>query len=263
MKICSFFIIFKPTFTLFSICDILKASILGLKLGDSSMSKATEKAKKRREKILEFMKMSVKKKGYAPTVREICTALSIKSTSTVHKDIETLVKEGYLIKDPAKPRAIAFTEQLKQNSEKPTSSKFNDVEGLEDYDLETVGIPVVGDVAAGEPITSIENIEDYIPIPSRYVDSNSFMLRVRGDSMINAGILNGDLVIVTPQETARNGEIVVAMVESLEYASTVKRFFKENGRYRLQPENDSMSPIYVDDLQIIGKVTGVFRYNVN
>ena len=262
MNLCSYYPLFKPMFTFFTLYGILWIKYTDKELGDANMSKATEKANKRRQKVLDFMRKSVKKKGYAPTVREICNALSIKSTSTVHKDIEKLVQEGYLVKDPAKPRAIAFTDQLKEDN--PSNNHITEkMEGMEDFDMETIGIPVVGNVAAGEPITSIENIEDYVPVPSRYVDSDSFMLKVRGDSMINAGILDGDLVIVTPQETARNGEIIVAMVESLECASTVKRFYREDGRYRLQPENDTMSPIYVNDLQIIGKVTGVFRYNVN
>ena len=217
------------------------------------MSKLKEQDLKERErKILEFMKSEIKQKGYPPTVREICSALGIKSTSTVHKDIESLVKDGFLIKDPSKPRALNIIDDSPS-----TAESYDRVERAD-----VVDIPVVGHIAAGAPILAEQNIEDSFPIPSRYVSRgvDNFMLIVRGDSMIEAGIFDGDYILVEQQNTANNGEIVVAMIDGFESEATVKTFYKEDGHIRLQPENSSMSPIIVNDVQILGKVKGVFRY---
>ncbi len=215
------------------------------------MSKAKDKARAREQRILEFMQAEVRRKGYAPTVREIGTALNIKSTSTVHKDIASLVAQGYIRKDPAKPRALVLTEKGggKQDS------------GFGNVSFEnTVEIPVIGNIAAGTPILADQNIEDTFPMPSRYVEGTNFMLKVRGESMINVGIFDGDLILVEQRETARNGDIVVAMVDGFESEATVKTFYKEEDHIRLQPENDTMSPIIVKDAKILGLVKGVFRY---
>lgn len=210
----------------------------------------------REQKILSFMKEEVKKKGYPPTVREICTALNIKSTSTVHKDIESLVEQGFLIKDPSKPRALMVVDQHPAES-----NSTIDINGGSSYVREDiVDIPVVGRVAAGTPILAEQNIEETFPVPARYAKGNNFMLKVRGESMINVGIMDGDLILVEQQETARNGEIVVAMIDGFESEATVKTFYKESDHIRLQPENDTMSPIIVQDVKVLGKVRGVFRY---
>lgn len=215
------------------------------------MSKAKDKARAREQRILQFMQEEVRRKGYAPTVREIGTALGIKSTSTVHKDIASLVSQGFIKKDPAKPRALVLTE-------KGGGKSGSDI-GNVSYE-NTVEIPVIGNIAAGTPILAEQNIEDTFPMPARYVDGTSFMLKVRGESMINAGIFDGDLILVEQRETANNGDIVVAMVDGFESEATVKTFFKEDGHIRLQPENDTMSPIIVKDAKILGLVRGVFRY---
>lgn len=204
------------------------------------------------------MKKEISTKGYPPTVREICAALGIKSTSTVHKDIETLVKEGYLKKDPSKPRALMVVD--------PSSSAHDSKSaGFSGSSLSpvsaTVDIPIIGRVAAGQPILAEENIEDSFPLPERFVrGGTNFMLRVKGESMIEAGIMDGDLILVQQTEEARNGEIVVAMIDGFESEATVKTYYRENGHIRLQPENSTMSPIIVRDAKIVGKVKGVFRY---
>lgn len=216
------------------------------------MSKAKDKARAREQQILEFMKKEVKKRGYAPTVREIGTALGIKSTSTVHKDIESLASQGFLRKDPSKPRALVLADS--QLSQDPVGN----VNFIPD---DIVELPIVGNIAAGTPITADQNIEDSFMMPARYVSGKTnFMLKVRGDSMVNAGIFDGDLLLVEEAETARNGEIVVAMIQDYESEATVKTFYKEKGHIRLQPENDYMDPIIVKDAKVIGKVKGVFRY---
>lgn len=209
--------------------------------------------KEREQKILNFMKSEIKTKGYPPTVREICTALGIKSTSTVHKDIASLVNQGYLKKDPSKPRALMVVD-TEESSSSP-SPQIN-VEEREDV----IDIPIVGRVAAGTPILAEQNIEETFPIPARYAGGSNFMLRVRGESMINVGIMDGDLILVEQQNTARNGEIVVAMIDGFESEATVKTFYNEGDHIRLQPENDTMSPIIVKDVKVLGKVKGVFRY---
>ncbi len=216
------------------------------------MSKAKEKARAREQKILNFMKEEVKRRGYAPTVREIGTALGIKSTSTVHKDIESLVAQGFVRKDPSKPRALVL---VGANSER---ENFANVSPIPDNIVE---LPVLGSIAAGSPILAEENVEDSFMMPARYVNGKTnYMLKVRGESMINAGIFDGDLLLVEQAETARNGEIVVAMIQDYESEATVKTFYREKGHIRLQPENDTMEPIIVEDAKILGRVKGVFRY---
>ena len=210
--------------------------------------------KDREERILNFMKSEIKTKGYPPTVREICTALGIKSTSTVHKDIASLVDQGYLKKDPSKPRALMVVDM--DDASPSASAPQVNVEEREDI----VDIPIVGRVAAGTPILAEQNIEETFPVPARYAGGSNFMLRVRGESMINVGIMDGDLILVEQQNTARNGEIVVAMIDGFESEATVKTFYHEGDHIRLQPENDTMSPIIVKDVKVLGKVKGVFRY---
>lgn len=204
----------------------------------------------REQMVLDYIRTQAKLKGYPPTIREMCKSLDIKSTSTAHKDIESLERKGYLRKDSSKRRAI---EILEDNSaeEQNMASEREDI----------VDIPLVGKVAAGMPILAEQNIEDSFPIPSRFVGGGEhFMLSVKGDSMIEAGIFDGDYILIKKQNTARNGEIVVAMVDGFESEATVKTFFKEDNHIRLQPENSSMSPIIVNDARILGLVKGVFRY---
>lgn len=214
--------------------------------------------KPRQLKILEFMKEEISTKGYPPTVREICSAIGIKSTSTVHKDIETLVSEGYLRKDPSKPRALMVVDPK-------TKSGHVDAAGSapvrDTLPQNIVEVPVVGKVAAGQPIFAEQNIEDTFPLPDRFVNGgNNFMLRVRGESMIEAGIMDGDLILVQETAEAHDGEIVVALIDGIETGATVKTFYRKNGKIYLTPENKTMGPIIVDDATIVGKVKGVFRY---
>ena len=212
--------------------------------------------KEREQKILDYMREEIRKKGYPPTVREICSALHIKSTSTAHKDISNLVKAGYIKKDPSKPRALMLVEA--DTSDQTTYETGND-DGVSH--TEVIDIPVVGRIAAGTPILAEQNIEDSFPVPARFVGNNpNFMLTVRGESMIEAGIMDGDYILVEQQNTARNGDIVVAMVDGFESEATVKTFYREGDHIRLQPENSTMSPIIVNDVKILGKVRGVFRY---
>ena len=202
----------------------------------------------REQKILDYMRREIKAKGYPPTVREMCTSLGIKSTSTAHKDIASLEKKGYIRKDPTKPRAIEVLDPAHE-----------DIIPLERS--EVVEIPLVGQIAAGRPILAEENIEDSFPVPARYVGKGDyFMLTVKGESMIEAGIFDGDYILVRQQPVAENGDIVVAMVDGFESEATVKTFYKEKDRVRLQPENSAMSPIIVKDVKILGLVKGVFRY---
>ena len=207
-----------------------------------------KKSEQRQNDILTFMKKTIAAKGYSPTVREICAALDIKSTSTVHSDIKALEDKGLVKKDPAKPRTVLPVDNEYKKAD-PTS-----------YD--TVSLPVVGRVAAGEPILAEQNIVDEMPIPSRFVGPGiSFILTVHGDSMVNVGINDGDYLIVQESHDASNGEIVVALVnDDYETGATVKRFYKEKDHIRLQPENDYMDPIIAHDVTIVGKVKGVFRY---
>jgi repressor LexA len=209
--------------------------------------------KDREQKILNYMKNEIKEKGYPPTVREICSALGIKSTSTAHKDIANLVKQGYIRKDPSKPRALMVVDPEDANEQIQTTESVKSADVVE--------IPVVGRIAAGTPILADQNIEDSFPVPARFAgNGTNFMLTVRGESMIEAGIMDGDYILVEQQSTARNGEIVVAMVDGFESEATVKTFYREADHIRLQPENSTMSPIIVQDVKILGKVKGVFRY---
>ena len=199
------------------------------------------KITKKQEEILEYIKDQIMNRGFPPAVREICEAVNLKSTSSVHAHLETLEKNGYIRRDPTKPRAIEILDD-----------NFNMVR------RELVNVPVVGRVAAGEPILATENVESYFPVPAEYVPKNpTFMLTVKGDSMINAGIFSGDQLLIEQKSTAENGVIIVALLDD---SATVKTFYKEDGHYRLQPQNDAMEPIITDDVQILGKVIGVFRF---
>lgn len=195
----------------------------------------------KQQEILDYIKDEILRKGYPPTVREICETVSLKSTSSVHSHLETLEKNGYIRRDPTKPRAIEICD-----------------DSFQIVRTETVSLPIVGNVAAGQPILAEENIEEYFPVPADMVPKGeSFILKVRGDSMINAGIFSGDRIFVQCCNTAQNGDMVVAIIED---GATVKTFYKENGHIRLQPENDEMEPIIVDDCQIVGKVFGCYRF---
>ena len=218
-----------------------------------------EQLKDRERKILTYMKEEIKKKGYPPTVREMCTALGIKSTSTTHKDLENLERKGYIKKDPAKPRALMVIDPDTGKSEKEQEIAQHPNEQSERSDV--IDIPVIGRIAAGTPILAEQNVDDTIPVPVRFLPKgNSFMLTVKGESMVEAGIFDGDYILVHQQNTANNGDIVVAMVDGFESEATVKTFYKENGHIRLQPENQNMSPIILSDVKILGLVRGVFRY---
>ena len=210
-----------------------------------------KKSEQRQQDILAFMKKTISNKGYSPTVREICQALSIKSTSTVHSDIKALEDKGLVRKDPSKPRTVLPVDMMPGTSSHSTSD-----------DINTISLPVIGRVAAGEPILAEQNIVDEMPMPARFVGpGNNFILTVQGDSMINVGINDGDYLIVQESHEANNGEIVVALVnDGFESGATVKRFFKESDHIRLQPENDFMDPIIATDVTVVGKVKGVFRY---
>ena len=217
---------------------ILQPELPGSASEESDMSRSTITQKQ--QEILEYIKESILSRGYPPAVREICEAVHLRSTSSVHAHLETLEKKGYIRKDPSKPRTIEIVDDTFNLPRREISH-----------------VPMIGRVAAGEPILAEQNISDYFPFPADLLpNQETFMLKVRGDSMINVGIFDGDNLLVAKQNTASNGEIVVAMVED---SATVKRFFKENGHYRLQPENDSMDPIIVDSVEILGKVKGLIR----
>jgi repressor LexA len=191
--------------------------------------------------IMNFIKQEILSKGYPPTVRDICEAVGLKSTSTVHAHLERLEMKGLIRRDPTKPRAIELVDD-----------EFTVIR------KEMVNVPVVGQVAAGQPLLAVENISNYFPIPVEYMpNQQTFMLRVKGESMVNAGIFSGDLILVEQTQDVRNGDIVVALVDD---SATVKTFFKEKDHIRLQPENDHMDPIIVNDCSILGKVIGVFRF---
>ena len=202
---------------------------------------AQGKISAKQEEILEYIKSQILERGFPPSVRDICEAVHLKSTSSVHSHLETLEKNGYIHRDPTKPRAIEILDD---------SFNFNR--------REMVNVPVIGHVAAGEPLLAEQNIENYFPIPMEFMPNNkTFMLTVCGESMVNAGILDGDYILVEQQTTANDGDMVVALVDD---SATVKTFYKENGYYRLQPENDFMEPIIVSDVMIMGKVIGTFRF---
>ncbi|MBR2949713.1 MAG: transcriptional repressor LexA [Lachnospiraceae bacterium] len=195
----------------------------------------------KQQEILDYIKEEILKRGYPPAVREICEAVNLKSTSSVHSHLETLEKNGFIRRDPTKPRAIEICD-----------------DSFQMVRTEMVSLPVIGNVAAGTPILADQNIENYFPVPAELVPNGepSYILKVRGESMINAGIYDGDQIFVQSCHEARNGQMVVALIDD---SATVKTFYKENGHIRLQPENDTMEPIIVDDCKIIGKVFGVFR----
>lgn len=202
---------------------------------------ARGKISSKQQEILTYIKAQILERGFPPAVRDICQAVHLKSTSSVHSHLETLEKNGYIRRDPTKPRAIEILDD-----------SFNFTR------REMVNVPILGRVAAGEPILAEQNIESYFPIPMEYMpNKQTFMLKVKGESMINAGILDGDYVLVEERKTARSGEMIVALIED---GATVKTFFKEEGIIRLQPQNDTMDPIIVHDVQILGKVIGVFRF---
>ncbi len=202
---------------------------------------AQGKISKKQMEILEYIKSELLRIGYPPAVREICEAVNLRSTSSVHAHLESLEKNGYIRRDPTKPRAIEIIDDT-----------FNLTR------REMVNVPMVGQIAAGEPILAEQNITNYFPIPMEFMPNNdTFMLTVRGESMVNVGIYDGDYVLVEKRQTASNGEIVVALVDD---SATVKTFYKEEGYYRLQPENDNMDPIIVMNCEILGKVIGVFRF---
>ncbi|MBR4530315.1 MAG: transcriptional repressor LexA [Lachnospiraceae bacterium] len=201
---------------------------------------ANGRISRKQEEILEYIKQEILKRGYPPAVREICDAVHLKSTSSVHSHLETLEKNGYIRRDPTKPRAIEICD-----------------DSFQMVRTEMTNIPVIGRVAAGEPIFAEQNIDSYIPLPASFLPKGeSFILNVRGESMINAGIFDGDKVLVHACNTADNGDQVVALIDD---SATVKTFYKEKGHIRLQPENDTMEPIIVDDCSILGKVFGVLR----
>lgn len=194
----------------------------------------------KQKEILEFIKSQIINKGYPPSVREICEAVRLKSTSSVHSHLETLEKNGYIRRDPSKPRAIEIIDD-----------EFNLTR------RELVNVPIVGTITAGQPILAVENIDSYFPIPSEFMpNTETFILKVKGESMINAGIYDGDKILIQKQSHAKNGDYVVALLDD---EVTVKTFYKENGYIRLQPENEAMEPIIVSDLQILGIVIGLFR----
>ena len=198
----------------------------------------------RQKEILEYTKKSILKSGYPPSVREICEAVNLKSTSSVHSHLSVLEEKGYIRRDPTKPRTIEIIDDCFQLTRR-----------------EVVNVPLLGTVAAGQPLYAEENIENYYPIPADFLpNTDTFMLQIKGNSMINAGILDGDQIIVEHCPIAQDGEIVVALVDD---SATVKRFFKEKGHYRLQPENDSMDPIIVNKVEILGKVIGLFRVGIH
>ena len=203
---------------------------------------------KRQAEILDYIVRQINLKGYPPSVREIGEAVGLQSSSTVHNHLTQLEQKGYIRRDPTKPRAIMI---LKTNDE---------MEAFYEEDKpfdEMINVPIIGSVAAGTPILASQNVEDTFTFPMHLIrNNNSFMLKVKGDSMINAGIFDGDLLIVTPQKVANNGDIVVAVIGE---EATVKTFYREKGRIRLQPENDAMEPIYATEVELAGKVTGLFR----
>ena len=203
------------------------------------MAKRTEN---RQIEILKFIHTRVTEKGYPPTVREIGEAVQLSSTSTVHGHLSRLEKKGLILRDPTKPRAIELT-----------------ASGLEKIDVQPASIPMLGVVTAGEPILAVEDASDFFPIPPDLANSTGslFMLTIRGESMINAGILDGDMLLVESTSVVSNGDMAVALVDE---SATVKTFYKEEGIYRLQPENDTMEPIIVSEVEILGKVIGVFRF---
>ncbi|MCI8939693.1 MAG: transcriptional repressor LexA [Dorea sp.] len=202
---------------------------------------AKDKISVKQKEILEYIKAQILERGFPPAVRDICDAVNLKSTSSVHAHLETLERKGYIRRDPTKPRAIEILDDTFHLLRR-----------------EVTNVPLIGRVAAGQPILAEQNIENYFPIPVEMLPNNqTFLLKVQGESMVNAGILDGDMVLVEERSTASDGEMIVALIED---GATVKTFYKEKDYIRLQPENDFMDPIIVDDVTILGKVIGVFRF---
>ncbi|MBP2664520.1 MAG: lexA 3 [Firmicutes bacterium] len=224
--------IVEPVFFFLPIYGMISIGVM--KMTDSSLNK-------RQKQILDYIRENLRAKGYPPSVREIGEAVGLSSSSTVHSYLTKLESLGYIKRDPTKPRAIDVLDEASWRQKT------------------VIPVPLVGLVTAGQPILAIENVEETYPLPAELIGSedNVFMLSVKGESMINAGILDGDYLLVRQQNNASNGDIVVALIDNEE--ATVKRFFKENGRIRLQPENNSMEPIYAENVSIAGKVIGLFR----
>lgn len=234
----------------FSIFIILRNLIIngGYYMAEKKRERGSNKSKRITEiqrHILEYMKTEIINRGYPPSIREICDEVGLRSTSSVHAHLETLDRKGYIRRDPAKPRAIEIVDD-----------NFNAVRN------EIVNVPVIGQVAAGYPILAIQNIESYFPLSAEYIPAGKelFILNVKGNSMIEIGIFDGDQVIVERCDSAENGDIAVVLLDD---SATVKTFYKENGRYRLQPENSTMQPIYVDRVKVLGKVVSLFRPTVS
>lgn len=214
-----------------------------------------QKITEKQLKILKFIKEEVNKKGYPPSVREICTGVGLKSTSTVHGYLSRLEENGYIRRDHTKPRAI---EVLLPGEEKQEVSLEDNVVSMEDYKKNVALVPIVGTVTAGEPILAHENIESSFPMPLDFVDDgNYFMLRIKGDSMIEIGIMDQDYVLVRQQQDAKNGDVIIALLDD---SATCKTYYKEKDSIRLQPQNSSLSPIYSKNVQVIGLVKGVYRH---
>lgn len=224
-----------------AVCDLFFFAIYLEEMGMSrTKSNGERRLSAKQKQILDYIKEDILKKGYPPTVREICETVGLRSTSSVHAHLSTLEKNGFIRRDPTKPRAIEICD-----------------DSFQVVRTEMASLPEIGDVAAGQPLLAQENITSYFPVPAEIVPpGESFILRVRGESMINAGIFDGDRIFVNSCNTARNGDVVVALVDD---SATVKTFYKEKDYIRLQPENDTMDPIIVKDCVILGKVFGVFR----
>lgn len=204
--------------------------------------------------ILKYIKSQVQQKGYPPSVREICAAVGLKSTSTVHGHLSRLEAKGYIRRDPTKPRAI---EVLLPSDEFSDDDINTNVHQLDDHRKNISMVPIVGTVTAGQPILAVENIEDRFPLPAQFVDDGEyFMLKISGDSMVEIGIMDHDLVLVRRQQDAKNGDVVIALLDD---SATCKTFYKENNRIRLQPENSNLSPIFSQDVSVLGIVKGVYR----
>ena len=214
----------------------------------------------REHQVLDYLNEYIKSRGYPPTVREICLHLNIKSTSTIHRDLNDLEEKHFILRDPSKPRALEILHTGRPDAGNAPEGPVIPEDRIERASV--VDIPVVGRVAAGTPILADQNISEYFPVPAAFATGSwhYFMLVVKGESMIEAGIMDGDYILVRQQNDARNGDMVVAMIDGFESEATVKTFYQEDGHIRLQPENHTMSPIIVREVRILGLVKGVFRY---
>lgn len=239
--------VFVNTFSNICLTFLKMCGKIVLNQGEERFFKMNNLTKKQ-EEVFIYIKKYIENNGYPPSVRDICRGVNLSSPSSVQSHINSLVEMGYLKKDLLKKRAISIADEYKKDTDE-IFTKENGVDYLE--------VPVVGQVAAGQPILAAENVERTFPLPMDFAKNKDvFMLRVKGDSMINVGIFDGDYVIVRRENTASNGEIIVALIDD---SATVKTFYKENGYFRLQPENDYMEPIIVNELQVLGKVVGLFR----